>query len=442
MGVDQAGIQKRLTELAANQPRLDVSTLEICFLALLHLRAKGAGDALSEDDLLLSFESLLSTLEEEAGHAKLRASHAIRRLREQKLLIRVDGAGVVRSGSFALSRLGVAIVEYFLDEEALTRENLTVLTRHLSSSLELIMGSLKGLSSGDEFALHQQVIEPLKIAVGDLLSGIEKRQRGLDAKQELFQLKIASLLSADWFGAIEQCQELLESTAQTLRELGEILLKDGYLLQSQLRDIESQGEEFASEDLHLILRSLEEKIDQLVAWGSSRQAAWSEYYEYVHRYLRDVVRLDPSRALSQRLRQLIQSQGEQKFALWVAETAPIRLLRAVKPSQDLPPVKRPKKEREEKPALEDVIDPNQLLKERVSAVLEAAQAEELGLSEVTRRVLEHYPEEERFFITGRVAFWVAKLMQPSRANERPWVNIDSALELEEWLRLGVVRSET
>jgi chromosome condensin MukBEF complex kleisin-like MukF subunit len=39
-------------------------------------------------------------------------------------------------------------------------------------------------------------------AVGDLVAGIERRQRGLDAQQEEVQAQIAKLLSADWFSAV------------------------------------------------------------------------------------------------------------------------------------------------------------------------------------------------------------------------------------------------
>lgn len=40
----------------------------------------------------------------------------------------------------------------------------------------------------------------------------------------------------------------------------------------------------------------------IVAWGNQRLAGWSDYYQYVQRFLRSVVRLDPSRAISERLR--------------------------------------------------------------------------------------------------------------------------------------------
>ena len=44
-------------------------------------------------------------------------------------------AGVVRAGEYALTRLATGIVEFFLEEESLTRESLTLLTETLVRGL-------------------------------------------------------------------------------------------------------------------------------------------------------------------------------------------------------------------------------------------------------------------------------------------------------------------
>src|SRR5688572_2700591 len=147
----------------------------------------------------------------------MRATHAIARLRAQRLLSRVDGAGLMRAGEFALSRLGAAIVSFFLEDEVLTSETLTLLTRTLESSLRDVV--MRARAAGDRAQLDAAVVGPLKVTVHELMEGIERRQRGLDLQQEQFQKEISALLSADWFGAVESCQTLLESTAGTLRDL-------------------------------------------------------------------------------------------------------------------------------------------------------------------------------------------------------------------------------
>src|SRR6185312_7872721 len=110
------------------------------------------------------------------------------------------------------------------------------------------------------------------------------------------------LLEADWFGAIERCQGLLESTSATLQELNEVLLRDSSLLLALLQDIEELAVQAQDADAETAAHRLIDHVDRIAAWGAARQRAWSEYFQYVHRYLRDVVRLDPTRALTQRLR--------------------------------------------------------------------------------------------------------------------------------------------
>src|SRR5690606_32769804 len=161
-----------------------------------------------------------------ADNPRKRATHAIQRLRDQRMLARVDGAGVVRAGEYTLTGLAAAIVEFFLADEALTRESLTLLTRTLLGQLAEVRGEASRAATPDDW--RDRVVGPLRITVGDLVGGIERRQRGLDVAQEQVQQDIATLLQADWFGAVDQAQALLDTTTTTLAELNEVLLRDAH----------------------------------------------------------------------------------------------------------------------------------------------------------------------------------------------------------------------
>ena len=86
-----------LAALARSHPVLELGTLDLCFLAALHLQAEGAAlSAFSEEKLCEVFEQACALVEPRADNLKRRATHSIQRLRDQKLLARVDGAGVDR----------------------------------------------------------------------------------------------------------------------------------------------------------------------------------------------------------------------------------------------------------------------------------------------------------------------------------------------------------
>lgn len=417
-----------LTFLAQRGLSVDLKTLDLCFLAALYLRAeRSAVSSFTEEQLVDVFTEVTRSIASEAEPAKSRATPAIRRLREQRMLSRVDGAGVVRTGEFALSRLAVGIVEYFLEEEALTRESLTLLLRSLLAQLAEVRGAARNAATAA--AWRDAVIGPLKVTVSELVGGIERRQCGFDAQQEEFQREIGALLATDWFGAVERCQALLESTSQTLRELNDVLLRDTSQLQSALQDIQEIAAAAQRADAEAAARNVMEQIDRIAGWGAARQRAWSEYFQYVHRFLRDVVRLDPSRLLTQRLRELMTGKNARPFALAVATDPPLRLLRPIDAPMERPPVRRPRKERETEVVEKNVDDPQGALETRVQDALAGGAR---SLLDVTAALTAELAPDERFLEAGRIAHAVARLARAEARAERPWVLAEDGLELEQW----------
>ncbi|HET9930544.1 MAG TPA: condensin subunit MukF [Polyangiaceae bacterium] len=419
---------RALAALAERGVSLSLTSLDVCFAAALYLRANGeALTSFSEAELFAVFDDVVGIVEPGSDTARRRATPAIQRLREQRLLARVDGAGVVRSGEYALTRLATGIVEFYLHDETLTRESLTLLTRTLLASL----GSIRDAASRAQTteAWRAEVSAPLSVTVGDLVSGIERRQRGLDAQQEEFQREITALLQADWFGAVERCQALLEASAATLRELNEILMRDTHELSSALQEIQELAQLSSALEAEEAARRVADQIERIAAWGASRQRAWSEYYRYVHHFLRDVVRLDPTRALTERLREQLSGRRGRRFALSVANAPPVRVLRELKPVVAPPPVRRPRAEREKPTSEETPHDPDAELEARIVRELDDGAAD---LSSLTARITAEFPKESRFVMAGRIAQIVARLTRPIAARERPWVASGDDFELEEW----------
>jgi chromosome partition protein MukF len=418
-----------LAGLAQSRPVLELGTLDLCFLAALHLRAGGAAlTSFGEEQLAEVFDSVCALLESKPENLRRRATSAIQRLRDQKMLTRVDGAGLLRAGEFALTRLAASIVESFLEDDSLTRENLTLLTRSLRMSLGDVLACAKRAESSEDW--QSGVEGPLRVTVADLVSGIERRQRSLDLEQQEFQTQIAKLLESDWFGAVDRCLELLESTSRTLAELNEILLRDAHELSSVLQDIQEVAVLADAQGAEASVQRVMEQVDRISAWGAARQRAWSEYYQYVHRYLCDVVRLDPSRALIERLREQLSQHTTRPFALAVAAAPAPRLLREIEPfKDDKPKVSRPRAEREQAPAPHDAPDPHAVVEEQVRAALAAGSA---GLCEVTQQVSAETPSDQHFVTAGRVAQVVARLARTTHDRDRPWRSVQEGLVIEEW----------
>jgi chromosome partition protein MukF len=430
----RADLHEVVTSLATRGVALELSTLDLCFLAALHLRAThgsfasaGSLGSFTEEQLVAVFDDVQEVAEPQA-QGRRRASDAIRRLREQRMLARVDGSGVVRAGEFALTRLATGIVEFFLEQETLTRESLTLLLRTLLASLTDLAQAASAASSPSRW--KETVVAPLAITVADLVAGIQRRQRGFDLQQEQFQKEISTLLQADWFGAMDRCQDLLDSTGATLRELNQVLLRDAHALSAALQEIQELAAAAEHQEAEEAARVLMDQIDRIGAWGSARQRAWSEYYQYVHRFLRDVVRLDPSRVLTHRLHERLAGKAGAPFALVVADAPPLRVLRTEVPA----PIERPPVRRRRGPATapladEPARDPQAKLTADVrAAVLAGAR----GLCEVTAEITGQLPPEDRFVAAGRVAHAIAAVCRPNAAADRPWLPASDDLLIEEW----------
>jgi chromosome partition protein MukF len=228
---------------------------------------------------------------------------------------------------------------------------------------------------------------------------------------------------------VESCQALLESTASTLRDLNHVLLSESHRLQAQLEDLQELALGSGASAAEEAIRRAADQIDRIAAWSSGRQKSWSDYYQYVHRFLRDVVRLDPSRALTARLRDQLSGKSGKRFTLAVASTPAPLLLREIAPSPDRPPVKRPRAERDKPPTEQESVDPMAALEDSVRDKLDAGAQ---SLRDVTAQVTAELPEDERFRAAGRVAQVVARLARTRSERERPWLPVDEAFAIEEW----------
>lgn len=444
--VSQAG-QERQRARAADDPMgralasiergrvsLALDTTDLCFLVALRARAERAGLASFEEDLLVEvFEERLEQAEPGASNPRKRATHAIQRLRDQRLLARVDAAGVVQAGEFALTRLAVGIVDFFLADETLTRESLGLLTKMLRDQLVECRGAARKAGKDAE-VWAARVTQPLRVLVSDLLTGIERRQRGMDAQQEEVVAEIERLLRDDWFEAVDACEELLESTSSTLRELHDVLLQDTTHLSVLLQELEQLATRAREAAALEAIRSASEHVERVAAWGGARLRTWSGYYQHVHGFLRDVVRLDPERAVSQRLRDQLARFMDRPFGLFVAAEPSIRLLREETRVVARPPVARPRQDRTltflEVPLAEEA---GEGLEARVRAAVDGGA---LSLSQVLARVLPGVPGPERYRAVGRVATLLAAIagrrLEVEGVRVRPWVAATDAIEVEEW----------
>jgi hypothetical protein len=130
------------------------------------------------------------------------------------------------------------------------------------------------------------------------------------------------------------------------------------------------------------------------------------------------------------VRERLAGKGGRPFALTIAAAPALQLLRDVEPpTGERPPVRRRRPEPE--PPLAEVAaeDPQAKLDTDVRAVIASGVR---GLGEVTARLTGALPESQRFVAAGRIAHTTARVSRPDARAERPWVQVEGGLEIEEW----------
>ena len=417
-----------VASIARDRIAIDLKTEDLCFLAALHLRGVRSGDNAFGDDILIStFGQAFELVNPGAENLRVRATHAIQRLADQRMLVRVDSAGVTHAGEYALGPLGAAIVGHYLVDDALTRENLTLLTRLLIVQLQDIQSASR--AAANQSSWNTDVAEPLRVTVRELLAGIDRRQRGLDHRQAELQKEISELLNDDWFSAVDRCLTLLDGTTATLNELNEVLLRDTHHMQILIQDIAGAADDAGAHEVLVAVQQVEDGVARVAAWGTARQRAWSEFHQYLHGYIRNVVRLDPERAQSQRLRDRIGRWAERPYFLTAVHAVPCRVLRPIQARIARPPVARPR--REHSATITKVTRDVRpfALKAAVTSALESGLT---TLAAVLQVVLPEVAPDQRFVVIGRVDMLVAATRYVRVARPRAWREVGYGLEVEDW----------
>lgn len=418
-------LHETIARVATAKPSLELGPVQICVLVAIRLVTQD--EVLAEIDEHRLSDLYIRVVEVVEGGSRLprkKAAHGLDTLRDQALLSRVDGAGLVRAGAYALTRLGAAIADCWLEQESLNRQSLVLLTTALRSNLGEVLSAAGRAGSEEEW---EKIRQMLRVNVASLVEGIDRRRRGLDEQQANVQTKVSELLAESWYDAVTTCEALLDETTETLSELKDVLMRETGDLLNLLADIEALASDAQADGAAEAAREAQLKVDGIGEWGRARHEAWSEYFGGVQRFIREHVRMDPDRALSRRLQEAIAAWPDAPWHLDVADVQPYLHLRQPDVERPRVIVRRVAEDREHDL---DLVDPKDLesdLAARVIAWLDAHP--NTTLSEALVVLL---PNEQRFRMTGRITRLLAIHGHVDSELERPWVPIDSELEVEQW----------
>lgn len=407
---------------------LDLDSETLTFLAGIHEFLEHNSEPYLQDYRLQEIFRLVNELSQgDPATAQQRGTHAIARLRKQGLLVRGDLGGIAQEGEYGLSQLGKSLAEWVLREESLTRESLEVMMARIRGDLIAIRDVAKMGGSPENW--RTGVIAPLRYAVSGVMQMIDRRSRGLSEDQAAVQAKVAALLDAEWFDAIETCEQLLDSVTLTLGEIYRLLMREidgANLLLGEIHDLAYQcGQNEAVESVEQVRL----QMDRLETWGQTRFEAWSGYYRNTHEFIRSHIRIDPDRAFRARLKRGMQETTLNSWRLLVADQDRYTHLREY---VELSPQVRPSREIE--PTSYD-LQPAMIAESEFDHLLDrlrehAEQPEKLDLLEILRQEAGHLDEAAQYALVSRLVPWLLQQGRPEPVLQFDWETVGSHLSIQ------------
>lgn len=327
----QAVAEKSIDELVGwvqqHDFSLNLSSERLAFLiAIAVLSQERFDEELGEGELHDAFKIVTRLFSQTGEASAFRANNAINELVHQRLLSRftsevTDGASIYR-----LSPLGVGISDYYIRQREFSKLKLSI---QLSMVADEMAKATDAARQGGEIGYwRKHVYAVLKFSVAEIFDQIDLNQRVMDEQQQQVKSQIADLLHKDWRDAINNCEQLLSATSDTLRELQDTLQAAGDEMQAQIMDI--QEIVYGRDELDFIeeiLFSLQLKLDRLISWGQQSIDLWIGYDRHVHKFIRTAIDMDKNRAFSQRLRQSVKDYFDAPWYLVVADAERLTDLR-------------------------------------------------------------------------------------------------------------------
>lgn len=378
-----------------NDFALNLPTERLAFLlAIAVLSGDRFDEELGEGELVDAFRIVSDMFGQSKETLAFRANNAINELVRQRLISRftsevTDGASIYR-----LSPLALGITDYYVRQREFSTLKLSIQLAMVAD--EINKAATAAQEDGDEKHWRQNVHAVLKYSVAEIFDRIDLNQRTMDEQQQQVKVDIAELLNQDWRAAISSCEQLLDETSATLKELQDTLQAAGDQLQTQLLTIQESTQ--GRDDLDYVdgmVYILQAKLDRIISWGQQAIDLWIGYDRHVHKFIRTAIDMDKNRAFSQRLRQSVTDYFDAPWLLTFADAERLLDMRdeaLVLRDDEVTGIVPAEMEFEEL----DLV--NDLLAEKVAAMLKAHKATgvPINLSSLLKDYLAQHPFAQHF----------------------------------------------
>jgi chromosome partition protein MukF len=264
----------------------------------------------AENELLDLYQVVDSLERKEPAGTQTRARNAVSALQKARVIIRSDCGGLsAKEPFYSLTGLGRSIADQISQTLDYDRDTLKSIINQATVQLVEAEKRTKEAKSSDEWQEHVTV--PIRDFLEGAFEKILRYQSSLDEQHEQVQSKICEVaVQAKAAEAIDPCIKLLDDSIQNIRQLYDVLLDSLNKAEEVALSIASQARISGEREATLAADGVLRRTTQIKEWTETRLDAWSMHYQNVLRFIEDVLRVDPERHVSEKLKHTIRSFDE------------------------------------------------------------------------------------------------------------------------------------
>lgn len=333
---EPTSLSQLMLDCLEDKLHISLNPFEFAFLSgLVTYTQSEASLRLSEDEI----HNVYATLDETQGGLletrNQRADNLLKRLMEQKLILRLTTFSQEESGIYRMTSLASSIISSYRRQQELTKQSLEELFSQIEVFLKQIAEKAK-VAPEDETDWNRGVYSPIRNIVVTLIESIEQRQSGLEQAQIKTQRSFEEMYqNADSLAGIATCERLLSSVADKLKELNRAMMDGAGLLKALILQVEEFSELLNQDKTVELCRYIYESLDQVIEWAQLSGKKWSQYYQNAHEFLRSAIRIDQRRAFAQRLRNNISEYDKDPWQLLICQAPTFVALKEEPEAQEL-----------------------------------------------------------------------------------------------------------
>lgn len=424
--MQRTSIEEAITNAYSSNFSLNIEREEMAFLIGIHVFLKIQKETTISEGTLKDIYSRINTLIfGDESTVERRARNSIARIREQSLISRVGG---LDGNPYVLAPLGMAIGQHWEKADRYTKQSLVIYT----SQLRVILENIRKNAETGGIVEHWQdtVCIPLQEIIVEIINCIRHRQDGMTRVQEGIKGEITEKLRGDWFEAIVACEEMVKKTGEAITELHTLLMQETDNLISIIEDISEYAQIALQHEALEAAESVQNQLEAIREWANASLEDWSKYYSNVHNFIRVMVRTDPNREASHRLREAISAHSDMSWTLRVMQPEPCWQLREGEFKKIEPSIEITGKVARAEISLAQPVDTSIMNAVVTRVEIELNENGVSSIQPILRDIADKVSLPDLYQIAGELVEIMAIRGQPHPFNGIPWAEVIGSVQVQ------------